>query len=355
MKVKTKVLKICCAALLLSLCLISCEQQQKSGLYATENITSYSAAEYITSSVEECTAATSVIPEVIGTEPGITLQDDIIVSPNENDNFSVTFYPVGKGDCIIVQCGGETMMIDSGYKKNSAEILDYLNKNNIDFLDIVIATHPDKDHIGAFAKIIESGIGIGIIYKTEAVKDGAKTYENFILAIEKSGIKTENPVLGSRIKFGNAVITFIGPVIKYPKDINDSSIVLSLEYAGKSFLLTGDMLSASESVLLNSEYAAYIPSDILKAGHHGNNDASSYKFIEKASPSYAVITSDYNKGDPPAESVTAIIENAGAEILRTDIDGLIKFSVSEDGKIDIFTDDSYNSNKNNDIDEDPDD
>ncbi|HAG43318.1 MAG TPA: hypothetical protein DCL31_08085, partial [Clostridium sp.] len=89
--------------------------------------------------------------------------------PASGRGLSVTFYPVGKGDCILLQCEGEAMLIDTGYSKNTDDILSYLSEQNIRSLSAIIATHPDKDHIGGIPGIISSGMDIGTLYKTDVV------------------------------------------------------------------------------------------------------------------------------------------------------------------------------------------
>jgi competence protein ComEC len=65
---------------------------------------------------------------------------------------------------------------------------------------------------------------------------------------------------------------------------------------------------------------------VLKVGHHGSNTSSSEEFLKAASPSYAVICvgANNNFGHPKAE-VLERLKGLGAQVLRTDRQGEIKF------------------------------
>lgn len=60
----------------------------------------------------------------------------------------VVFLDVGQGDAILMQSGTQQVLIDGG---PDAKVLQRLGEELPWFdrsLEVVIATHPDKDHIG---------------------------------------------------------------------------------------------------------------------------------------------------------------------------------------------------------------
>ncbi|ARC86015.1 ComEC/Rec2 family competence protein [Clostridium argentinense] len=256
--------------------------------------------------------------------------------PASEKGLSATFYPVGKGDCILLQCEGEAMLIDAGYSKNTDDILSYLSEQNIKSLSAIITTHPDKDHIGGIPGIISSGMDIGVLYKTDVVKNNSDDYSAMLSTIENYNIHVENPKPGSHFLLGSATVTFLAPLSNDYNDVNNTSIVVKVDYAGKSMLFTGDILNDAENDLLDT--ATDLSSDILKVAYHGRSASSSKKFLEMAHPKYAVITCDENNDNAPSTKVLDRLKKLNATVLRTDKDGIIIITVNPNGEITLVKD-----------------
>ncbi|MDY2950375.1 MAG: MBL fold metallo-hydrolase, partial [Lachnospiraceae bacterium] len=79
------------------------------------------------------------------------LPADIPFANEQKELLTVTFLDVGQGDAAVLQCGGQTMMIDGGKAKASSYIYSWLKKNQISYLDVMVATHTDADHIGGLS------------------------------------------------------------------------------------------------------------------------------------------------------------------------------------------------------------
>ena len=67
---------------------------------------------------------------------------------SQDYDFSVHFIDVGKADSIFITCKGKNILIDAGDVDLYARTAEYLEKQGVDRLDLVVATHPDQDHIG---------------------------------------------------------------------------------------------------------------------------------------------------------------------------------------------------------------
>ena len=63
------------------------------------------------------------------------------------DPLRVTFFDVGKGDCILVSRGGCSVMIDTGYAETADNVAAAMRQQGIDHLDALILTHYDRDHV----------------------------------------------------------------------------------------------------------------------------------------------------------------------------------------------------------------
>ena len=77
----------------------------------------------------------------------------------------VYFFDVGQADSILLMTDGKAMLIDTGNpgdatEKNKLEEkinLTYeLNRLGVDYIDILVATHPHEDHMGSMYKIVKT-------------------------------------------------------------------------------------------------------------------------------------------------------------------------------------------------------
>jgi competence protein ComEC len=87
-------------------------------------------------------------------------------------------------------------------------------------------------------------------------------------------------------------------------------------------LLTGDIERAAELEMLGEGRAPR--SDVMLVPHHGSRSSSTVDFIAAVAPRWAVVPVGYRSrfGHPNAE-VLARYRAAGAQVLRTDLDGAI--------------------------------
>lgn len=64
----------------------------------------------------------------------------------------VSIINVGKGDCILVQAGDASVLIDAGYENTVDVVLSHLRRQGVSHLDAMIITHYDRDHIGGIVR-----------------------------------------------------------------------------------------------------------------------------------------------------------------------------------------------------------
>lgn len=61
---------------------------------------------------------------------------------------NVHFIDVGQGDATLISYQGFDVLIDTGDSFAENDLLSYLDRLNIEDIDIFIGTHPHSDHIG---------------------------------------------------------------------------------------------------------------------------------------------------------------------------------------------------------------
>ena len=234
-----------------------------------------------------------------------------------NSRFEVHYIDVGQADASLVLCDSKSMLIDGGNPEDSSLIVAYLKKQNIDHLDYVICTHAHDDHVGGLSGAL-SVFSVSSVYAPKTEND-IKSYNNFKSKVAAQGISINNPVLGSNINLGSSKITFLGPLDENVEDLNDTSIILKIIYGKTSFLFTGDAERDAEQSVLAQEYD--LSATVLKVGHHGSADSTTYPFLREIMPEYAIISVGDNSYGHPTDEVLSRLSDAEVEVYRTDLHG----------------------------------
>jgi competence protein ComEC len=108
-------------------------------------------------------------------------------------------------------------------------------------------------------------------------------------------------------------------------NLNNSSVVIKLQYGNVSFLLTGDAEEDVEEDLL-ARYGDFLRSSLLKAGHHGSITSSSAPFVAAVRPAWVAISVGlHNKFHHPSGVVIRRYDEEGASVARTDREGALMF------------------------------
>ena len=253
-------------------------------------------------------------------------------SGEQKELLTVTFLDVGQGDAAVLQCGGQTMMIDGGKAKASSYIYSWLKKNQISYLDVMVATHTDADHIGGLPGALNYA-KVGTAY-CPVTSGTTKTFQSFVRYLKKQGKSITVPEAGDEFSLGGAQVRILGPTDPLAEG-NNSSIVLKVTFGDTSFLFTGDAEREEEQELLESGYD--LESTVLKVGHHGSDTSTSYLFLRTVNPQYAVISvgADNTYGHP-TEAVLSRLRDADVKTCRTDLQGTIT-AVSDGKKVTFQT------------------
>lgn len=267
----------------------------------------------------------------------ITLLLLLCCSCNKYKEFlSIHIIDVGQGDCILIKTPeNQNILIDGGDEDSYKIIKSYLKLNKVKNIDIIIATHFDKDHIGSLDEIINN-FNVNKIYAPNQTSD-SDSYNNLINACKNKNLKLNHLIKGDSIRIAkNTKLDILSPSY-IQENSNANSIVFNLEYFNMDFLFTGDCEETNEVEIVNSYKLEDI--DFLKVSHHGSSSSSTEKFIKEATPSIAAISCGYkNQYGHPHKSTLDTLEKYGAKTIRTDINGDLVF-YSDGHK--IFTNKNY--------------
>jgi len=235
------------------------------------------------------------------------------VSVTAGQEMRVHFIDVGQGDSIFIESpNGKTMLVDGGVKGAGQKVVSYLKELGVNKLDIVVATHPDADHIGGLISVLNS-IDIGQFYDSGKVHT-SQTFEEMLTLIDTKNIPYNIPKTGDRIAFDDDINVKVLNANENATDNNDASIVLKLAYGNVSFLLTADAGIALEKEMIQDDVKA----TILKAGHHGSNTSSSAEFIQVVHPEVTILSyGEGNKYGHPHAEVVERLQAIGSKIYAT--------------------------------------
>ena len=251
-------------------------------------------------------------------------------APPEGSSFQVHFIDVGQADSALVMCDGHYMLIDGGNAEDSDLIYAYLERRGVKELDCMVATHAHEDHIGGLSGALNYA-AVDVAYCPVTEYD-SKVFRDMVKYLGEQGKDITVPQPGDKFSLGSAQVEILGPVKEY-EDTNNTSIVLRIDYGETSFLFTGDMETGAEADLLDS--GADVRATVLKAGHHGSDTSTSYRFLRAVMPEYAVISvGEGNKYGHPSDEVLSRFRDAGTEVYRTDMQGHI--IAESDGKAVTF-------------------
>ena len=236
---------------------------------------------------------------------------------------SVHIIDVGQGDCILIKTPeNQNILVDGGDDDTYKIIKTYLKLNKVNNLDIVIATHLDKDHIGSLDEIINN-FDVKKVY-TPNQKDDSSHYYDLVKACQNKKLKINHLSKGDSIKINNTTLLNVLSPSYIQDNNNQNSIVFNLEYKNMDFLFTGDCEETNEIEMTNSFELEDV--DFLKVAHHGSSSSSTDNFVKEASPSIAAISCGYkNQYGHPHKSTLDTLEKHGAKTIRTDVNGDLIF------------------------------
>ncbi len=249
--------------------------------------------------------------------------------------FTMHVIDVGQGDSILIRCGDKTMLIDAGESSAKTELERYLNEQEIEKLDYVIATHPHSDHIGGMENILRKYEYDNIIMPN--VTHTSKTYISLLECIDEQGKEITEAVSGDEFMLGEAKVKILAPNSDEYEEMNDWSVVVKITIKGRSFILSGDAEKISEDEMIK-KYASELDCDVYKVGHHGSKSSSSSLYVTAMSPKYSVISvAAKNSYKHPADEVVKRLKMSGSEIYSTADHGDVVFFVTDDGNLGVVT------------------
>ena len=237
----------------------------------------------------------------------------------------VHYLDVGQGDAtLLVGPTGNKMLIDGGPDRKILTALGRVLPSYDRRIDVVVATHPDADHIGGLIAVLENYdvryfLTTGATTSTEI----SRTLERLVTArqIERIVVRT-----GFVLHFDEQVLY----TVLFPNtdvngwETNKGSIVARVSHGQNDFLFTGDSPQEIELQLVR-EMPSVLDSEVYKVGHHGSRTSSAESFVRLVSPDYSVISAGLdNRYGHPHPTVLETLSTWGGAVLTTFASGSIQ-------------------------------
>lgn len=234
---------------------------------------------------------------------------------SNSSSLRVHFIDVGQGDSMLIETPeDQTILIDGGEPDEGERLVTYLKQHGVTEIDLMIATHPDFDHIGGLLEVmrqfpVHSVLDNGRLHPT-------KTYATYRLLLFMKSIPVEIAKENKKIQLEKDVkLHFLHAENKQSANPNQSSIVLKLTYDSIDFLFMSDVETEQEKEIMEKYN---LDAEVLKVAHHGSDSSSSMAFLEEVNPDASIITySEGNDYGHPVERVIQYLMKIESQIFST--------------------------------------
>jgi beta-lactamase superfamily II metal-dependent hydrolase len=192
-------------------------------------------------------------------------------------------------------------------------------------IDIVLATHPDMDHIGGLDEVFKR-------YKvdmflTSSVGGETEDYKNLLRIVAEKKIPAYFVEQGMKLDLSSAEYFF---VLFPDRDVNGwetntGSVVGKFVSGERSILFTGDSPTSIEQYLAKT-IPDLLDVDILKLGHHGSRTSTTAALLKVTTPNLALVSAGKNNSyGHPHKEVTDLLKQFGVPIVSTQDQGTVVF------------------------------
>jgi competence protein ComEC len=230
-------------------------------------------------------------------------------SAHRTKRASIAMLDIGQGDSFLIESSDGTRMLIDGGPANGG-VLSELAKRipwNDRAIDVVIATHPDADHIGGLSGVLDH-YHVGLFLTSEVASD-TQTERQLLQTLSRKGIPSYYVRHGMHVVLDPSMHfdVFFPDRDTSGWETNTASVVGRLSIGTASALFTGDSPESIEHYLVQTIPDA-LSADLLKLGHHGSKYSSSTEFLKAVSPSLALISAGVNNryGHPAPETLSRL-------------------------------------------------
>ena len=226
---------------------------------------------------------------------------------SEKELLRLTAIDTDRSDAMLLQCGGENMMIDGGSQQFYDRLLALIAEEGITEFKYLYNTHPDTDHIQGLTLLMNRWEGhVGGFCTAVAKTYAASPHALAVRVTQKRNIPYVQIFDGDVLTLGGATIN----VIRCDQNwgTNNRSAACQVVFGNSKVLLPGDCGNQALEYFIANRDHALLECDIMKTVHHGINGIVP-EFLDVAQPEFIFVP---NAKENLVETKQAFFSDLGA-------------------------------------------
>jgi competence protein ComEC len=240
-----------------------------------------------------------------------------------DDLLKLTALDIGQGLSIVVQTQDHSLVYDmgasyqGGFNLGQAVLEPYLQRADVETIDVAIVSHSDNDHAGGYEYLNQNFV----------IK---KTYMPSVDTDLRTQYKCR---AGNSWSWDGVKFEFLHPTDILAAKNNNRSCVLQITVGNTRLLLTGDIEREIEHQLVG-RVGGRLYNDILIAPHHGSSSSSSALFLHKVRPKTVIVSAGFlNRFNHPTAAVLSRYKNLDSLVLNTAQVGSVELIIDADQQL----------------------
>lgn len=199
-------------------------------------------------------------------------EQDMPADWQEKDILRITAFAVGEGDALLLQCGGESMMVDGGPKPFRDPMKEAMEKRGISHFKYLLNTHSHDDHIDGLYYLMLNGFTADEYlhpYSEWWARADKQLHGRTIQLTERLGIPNRQVGEGDTLTLGGAKLA----LHRYTKvnNTNAKSLLTKVTFGSATALLCADITGRAQKGFLTQLEPEELKADVIKIPHHGHH------------------------------------------------------------------------------------
>jgi competence protein ComEC len=265
-----------------------------------------------------------------------------VVQRPGGDVLRVVFCDVGQGDAFLLTKGYQQVLVDGGpANQRVLECLAAYMPAGDETIELVVATHPDADHIGGLVAVLDryEVLAFGWVPMRKQTAVFTELDERVRWLRTNAELRVYDLYASDRLHIDSSwQMLVVWPTQRYAnvnycideivecsdsREVNEASLVIHMQYEQFDVLLNGD---AGESVQALQLYNGSVPKqvEVMSVPHHGSSDGLSHEWLRHVAADLGVIS--VGKGNSyghPAAVTLQMLEGQQIDVRRTDVEGTV--------------------------------
>jgi len=236
--------------------------------------------------------------------------------------WSIAACDVGQGDAVLIRQGSAVALVDTG--DDEERLLACLDLLGIGQIDLFIASHYDRDHVGAVPAVAPR------VDRALVGPLGRPEDQEVVDALTGAGAHVRRGMIGTSGTLGQLRWQVLWPSPDTTTGGNDASLVVRFEPGSGcadclSSLFLGDLGESGQRRVMAAAGGggALGRVDVVKVAHHGSADQSPSLYDAVDARVGIVSVGADNTYGHPTDAALRMLRDAGTAVVRTDRSGTV--------------------------------